>query len=170
MPLLWSPCRPTLGAKPSSLEALWLFIIVFPVYLGYPTAVYAEALAGSITVLAFTDSRWFPISQANSPEVKLTVYDLAAPKLAMANLNAQLKLPANPTLATAQAKDYLQSHQAELSKRILPTYEGLSKAINLGVSHYPALVFNGQAVIYGVTDIQEGLELYRNWQQGKPSP
>lgn len=149
---------------------LWLMVLAIPMTVCSSTAVYAQSLTEPLTVLAFTDSRRFPISQADSPEVKLTVYDLAAPKLAVANLNAQLKLPANPTLATAQAKDYLQSHQAELSKRILPTYEGLSKAINLGVSHYPALVFNGQAVIYGVTDIQEGLELYRNWQQGKPSP
>jgi integrating conjugative element protein (TIGR03757 family) len=169
MALLWPHCRHAFGLKPPSLEALWLLILVFRVYLGYPTAVYAEALAGPITVLAFTDSRRFPISQADNPEVKVTVYDLAAPKLAMANLNAQLKLPANPALASAQAKDYLQSHQAELSKRILPTYEGLGKAINLGVSHYPALVFNGQAVIYGVTDIQQGLELYLNWQQGQAS-
>jgi integrating conjugative element protein (TIGR03757 family) len=170
MALLWPHCRHAFGLKPPSLEALWLLIVVFPVYLGHSPGVSAEVLAGPITVLAFTDNRRFPISQADNPEVKVTVYDLAAPKLAMANLNAQLKLPANPALASAQAKDYLQSHQAELSKRILPTYEGLSKAINLGLSRYPALVFNGQAVIYGVTDIQQALALYRHWQQGQAAP
>lgn len=167
MACLGSQCRHALGFKPSLLDPLWLFILVFPVYLGHSPGVSADALAEPVTVLAFTDSRRFPMGQADSPGASVTVYDLAAPKLAMADLNAALKLPANPATAAALAKGYLQAHQAEFAGRILPAYEGLGKALNLGVSHYPALVFNGQAVIYGVTDIQQGLELYRHWQQGK---
>jgi len=159
-----------LALKPPLSAWFWLMVLAIPVYLGGSTAVYAQSLAEPLTVLAFTDSRRFPVSDADSPEVKVTVYDLAAPKLAMAQLNAQLHLPANPALATAMAKDYLQSHQAELAQRILPTYKGLTQAINLGISHYPALVFNGQAVIYGVTDVQEGLRIYRHWQQEKAQP
>ncbi len=144
----------------------WWMALAIPVTL----VVYADASAGPMKVLVFTDSRRFSISHTESPDASVTVYDLAAPKLAVADLNATLKLPTNPALATALAKEYLQSHQAELAGRILPTYEGLGKAIKLGVSHYPALVFNGQAVIYGVTDVQEGLRLYQNWQQGKTPP
>lgn len=144
--------------------------MVIPISLGYPHAMYADASAGTMKVMVFTDSRRFSISHMESTDANITIYDLAAPKLAVADLNAALKLPANPALATALAKEYLQSHQAELAGRILPTYVGLGKAINLGVSHYPALVFNDKAVIYGVTDIQEGLRLYQNWQQGKTPP
>jgi integrating conjugative element protein (TIGR03757 family) len=169
MAFFWPQCRHALGFSPSFPGWPWLLTFVFPLYLGYATAVYAETLAVPVTVLAFTDSRRFPMSQADSPGASVTVYDLAAPKLAMAQLNAALKLPANPATAAALAKGYLQAHQAEFAGRILPAYEGLGNAINLGVSHYPALVFNGQAVIYGVTDIQQGLELYRHWQQGQAS-
>lgn len=144
--------------------------MVIPISLGYPHAVYADASAGPMKVMVFTDSRRFSISHMDSTDVSVTVYDLAAPKLAVADLNAALKLPVNPEQAAAIAKNYLQNHQAELAGRILPTYEGLSKAIDLGVSQYPALVFNDKAVIYGVTDIQEGLRLYQNWQQGKAPP
>jgi len=157
----------SLALKPPLPAWFWLMILSIPVYLGGSTAVYADSLAEPLTVLAFTDSRRFPISPTDSPEVKVTVYDLAAPKRAMAQLNAQIRLPANPALATALAKDYLQTHQAELAQRLLPAYEGLSKAINLGISHYPALVFNNQAVIVGVTDIQQGLSIYHHWQQGQ---
>jgi integrating conjugative element protein (TIGR03757 family) len=168
MSFSWSVCRHSLGFKPPLLW--WWLVLAIPVILGGIPKIYAEALAEPITVLAFTDSRRFPIRQADSPEVNVTVYDLATPKLAMANLNAELKLPTNPALAIPLAKDYLQAHQAELAQRILPTYEGLGKAINLGISHYPALVFNGQAVIYGVTDVQQGLRLYQHWQQGVSPP
>lgn len=160
-------CAQSLALKSSLPEWQWLIILVLPIYLGYSTTVYAEALSGPITVLAFTDSRRFPIGHLDNPEVSVTIYDLAAPKLAMAQLNAEIKLPANPAQATTLAKDYLQQHQDGLAQRILPTYEGLGKAINLGLSHYPALVFNGQAVIYGITDIQEGLAIYQHWHQEK---
>jgi integrating conjugative element protein (TIGR03757 family) len=156
----------SIGLKRSLLAWLGLISFVLPVYLSNSTAVYAEP----ITVLAFTDNRRFPICHADSSEVKVTVYDLAAPQRAMAQLNAQIQLPANPALATALAKDYLQTHQAELAQRLLPTYEGLSKALNLGISHYPALVFNNLAVIVGVTDIQQGLAIYQNWQQEQAHP
>lgn len=149
---------------------LWLLVLAFPIILGSSTMVYADSLAEPLTVLAFTDSRRFPIIPTDSHEVNVTVYDLAAPKRAMARLNAHIRLPANPALATALAKDYLQTHQAELAQRLLPAYEGLSKAINLGISHYPALVINNQAVIVGVTDIQQGLIIYHHWQQGQTQP
>jgi integrating conjugative element protein (TIGR03757 family) len=141
--------------------------LIMVVSLAWSTGLLAEPLPEPITVLAFTDSRHYPLSHTDLPEVKVTVYDLAAPKLAMAKVNAELKLPANPALATQLAKDYLQAHQAELARKLLPTYAGLSQAVNLGLNQYPALVFNSQAVIIGVTDIQQGLAIYQQWRQGQ---
>lgn len=157
------------GQTPRFLAFCWLMRLVLSVNLATSPMANAVALSGPVTVLAFTDSRRYPISHYDSPEVELTIYDLAAPKLAMAELNATLQLPANPALAAALAKDYLQQHQAELAQRILPAYVGLGKAINLGISHFPALVFNGEAVIVGITDIQQGLAIYRDWLQGQAS-
>lgn len=42
---------------------------------------------------------------------------------------------------------------------------GLAKAVQYGVDRYPAIVFDGGAVIYGVTDIQEALVWYRQWRE-----
>lgn len=44
---------------------------------------------------------------------------------------------------------------------------GLAKAVQYGVDRYPAMVFDGGAVIYGVTDIHEALLRYRQWREGR---
>jgi integrating conjugative element protein (TIGR03757 family) len=139
--------------------------LIMAVSLACSTGLLAEPLPEPITVLAFTDSRHYALSHTDLPDVTVTVFNLAAPKLAMAKVNAELKLPANPALATQLAKDYLKAHEAELGQQLLPTYAGLSQAVNLGLNQYPALVFNNQAVVLGVTDIQQGLAIYQRWLQ-----
>ena len=33
------------------------------------------------------------------------------------------------------------------------------------LDRYPAIVFNGQAVVYGVTDVEDAFHRYRRWQE-----
>jgi integrating conjugative element protein (TIGR03757 family) len=42
---------------------------------------------------------------------------------------------------------------------------GLAKAVQYGVDRYPGIVFDRRAVIYGVTDLVEALDLYEAWQR-----
>lgn len=42
---------------------------------------------------------------------------------------------------------------------------GLAKAIQYGVDRHPAIVFDGLAVVYGVTDLVEALDRYEAWQR-----
>jgi integrating conjugative element protein (TIGR03757 family) len=159
MTLSLSSCRRSLRLRLPLPCGLFPLVLAIPVYLAHPPAV----LAGPLTVEAFTDSRRLPINNSGVPNVSVTVYDLSAPQRAIDELNAEIKLPANKETATAIAKAFLQSHQDKLVKRILPTYEGQTKAINYEISRYPALVFNGHAVIYGITDIKKGLAYYQHW-------
>ena len=41
---------------------------------------------------------------------------------------------------------------------------GLLNAAGYGIDRYPAIVFDGDAVVYGVTDMGEALRHYRLWQ------
>ena len=43
--------------------------------------------------------------------------------------------------------------------------KGLVQALQYGINRYPAIVFEGQAVVYGVTDIETGLRLYDHWME-----
>ena len=45
---------------------------------------------------------------------------------------------------------------------------GLLKAAEYGIDRYPAVVFDGDAVVYGVTDLDEALRHYREWQGRAP--
>ena len=42
---------------------------------------------------------------------------------------------------------------------------GLAKAMQYGVDRYPAIVFDGQAVVYGVTDVQTAITHYQTWRR-----
>lgn len=43
----------------------------------------------------------------------------------------------------------------------------LAKAVQLGVTKYPAIVFDGKLVVYGLTDLSIALKQYRSWQAGE---
>lgn len=47
------------------------------------------------------------------------------------------------------------------------TAMGLAKAVQYGIDRYPAIVFDGEVVIYGVTDIREALRQYQQWREGE---
>ena len=42
---------------------------------------------------------------------------------------------------------------------------GLTKAMQYGIDRYPAIVFDGEAVVYGVTDLADAMNRYRQWQE-----
>jgi len=44
---------------------------------------------------------------------------------------------------------------------------GLAKAMQYGVDRYPAIVFDGEVVIYGIADIREALHRYKQWREGR---
>jgi integrating conjugative element protein (TIGR03757 family) len=41
---------------------------------------------------------------------------------------------------------------------------GLAKAMQYGINRYPAIVFDGQAVVYGVTDLNAARAHYQTWR------
>ena len=44
---------------------------------------------------------------------------------------------------------------------------GLAKAVQYGVDRYPAIVVNGTAVLYGVTDLVEAVARYEAWREAR---
>ena len=77
-------------------------------------------------------------------------------------------LPADPDAAKAEALRRIQ-HLDEA--RMVPAKNaafGLAKAAQYGVDRYPAIVFDGRAVVYGVTDLVEALDRYEAWQREQP--
>jgi integrating conjugative element protein (TIGR03757 family) len=75
------------------------------------------------------------------------------------------RLPADPDAAKAEA---LRRIQRLDDARMAPAKNaaiGLAKAVQYGVDRYPAIVFDGRAVVYGVTDLVEALDRFEDWQR-----
>ncbi len=96
-------------------------------------------------------------------EMEYHVYELDGIQRVEAKLSQGLT--ADPTNAKRVVLQRFQQFQTEDRERMQRAAMGLAKAIQYGVDRYPAIVFDGQAVVYGVTDVQTALMDYRTWRQ-----
>lgn len=74
-------------------------------------------------------------------------------------------LPADPNTAKAEALRRFQHLDDTSMAPAKNAAFGLAKAVQYGVDRYPAIVFEGRAVVYGVTDLVEALNRYEAWQR-----
>ncbi len=73
-------------------------------------------------------------------------------------------LPRDPAQAKQAVLKRFQSMDADLSRQLENAAKGLAKALQYGIDRYPAIVFGGEAVIYGITDLGVATSHYRRWQ------
>lgn len=79
-----------------------------------------------------------------------------------ANLSDQLPTEPNVARRTAMARlGRVDPGQVEAAQRAA---SGLLKAAEYGIDRYPAVVFDGHAVVYGVTDLDEALRRFETRQ------
>jgi len=92
------------------------------------------------------------------------VYDLDAPRRLKATFGKNL--PANP----AAAERLVRQRLADMGDAALgQAYLGLIQALNYKLDRLPAVVFDeGVAVVYGTTDWEKALAVYRQWREGQP--
>ena len=76
-------------------------------------------------------------------------------------------LPANPEAAK---QTVLRRFQRKLSHELENASNGLVQAMQYGIDRYPAIVFDGNAVVYGITDVRAAIQRYRQWQTGEARP
>ena len=95
-------------------------------------------------------------------DVQLTVYDLDG----LARLNAILshQLPPQQAAARAMAAKRLGTLTERQQAELRATATGLLAAQRYRLTRYPAMVINGEAVIYGLTDPKEAVRQYRRWR------
>jgi integrating conjugative element protein (TIGR03757 family) len=102
-------------------------------------------------------------SHLQGPEI--TVYEIDGIQSAERDLS--LNLPAEPQQSKQIALQRIQNLDAQTRSRMQLAAQGLAKAMQYGVDRYPAVVFDGEAVVYGVTDLTVTLEQYQVWQTGR---
>ncbi len=74
-------------------------------------------------------------------------------------------LPANPK----QSKQFVLQRFQQLDKQSITAFQhtavGLAKAMQYGIDRYPAIVFGGEVVVYGLTDLSAATDHYQTWQE-----
>jgi len=76
-----------------------------------------------------------------------------------------IDMPADPVQSKQIALRRLQGMDDQTRMKMQSAAQGLAKAMQYGVDRYPAIVFDGQAVVYGVTDVRAALAHYRAWRR-----
>ena len=74
-------------------------------------------------------------------------------------------MPADPERSKRIALHRIQHMDDQSKTKMHMAAQGLAKAMQYGVDRYPAIVFDGQAVVYGVTDVETALAHYQKWRQ-----
>lgn len=69
-------------------------------------------------------------------------------------------LSAQPEQAKRQTLERLQHLPKETRTQLQNTAKGLVLAIELGIERYPAIVFDHEQVVYGVTDLSRAMQYY----------
>ena len=78
-----------------------------------------------------------------------------------------LNLPLEPQAAKKIALHRIENLDEQTRASMHAAATALAKAMQVGLDRYPAVVFDGEAVVYGVTDLTLALEQYRAWQTGR---
>lgn len=131
--------------------------------------VFANATDGIVQVEVFTTTDLNVVDEVESntkqysSDIDLQVYRLDGIQKIEAILSENL--PSDPESARRAVLERI-----ELNGRSTATMQraaiGLAKAIQYGINRYPAVVFNSEAVVYGVTNLKVALDQYWAWQTG----
>ena len=73
-------------------------------------------------------------------------------------------LPVDPEAAKQAVLHRFRRMDAQLSGELENAAKGLAQSMQYGIDRYPAIVFDGEAVVYGLTDVSAAIRLYRQWQ------
>ena len=135
-------------------------------------AVYAARAASEcpscIEVFTTSDSpitRDADLSRPSFGVTDLHIYELDGIQRIEAKLSEGLT--ADPEQSKHVVLQRFQQLHEDDRARMQRAAMGLAKAMQYGIDRYPAIVFDGDVGIYGVTDIGEALHRYQEWREGR---
>ncbi len=145
--------------------------LVLAVSLSLGDVAWAASKSGEpVRVEAFTGQN-LPMQavvrdNVQSESTTIEVYEIDGIDRFEAILSEQL--PTKPNAARRVALKRVSQVDAVRIEEPQRAAVGLVRAAEYGIDRFPAIVFGGHAVVYGVTDIGEALRHYRVWQGRAP--
>ncbi len=104
-------------------------------------------------------------SEATHAKTEVHVYELDGIQRVEAKLSQGLS--ADPEQSKQVVLQRFQQLHEDDHARMQRAAMGLAKTMQYGIDRYPAVVFDGEVAIYGVTDIDEALRRYQQWREGQ---
>jgi len=134
---------------------------------GLATADETQASPRSIEVFVAADTP--PVDGSPSLPAGTSVQIYALDGLERLEAHLSEGLSADADAAQAEALRRFRSFDAETRRELAQSAAGLARAVHYRLDRYPAIVLDGQAVIYGVTALEVALDHYRAWR-GRAGP
>lgn len=103
-------------------------------------------------------------SAPGRPTSDLQIYNLDGIQRIEANLSKDLS--ADPEQSKRIVLQRIQQLDQVSRAQMQRSAMGLAKAVQYGIDRYPAIVFDGQVVVYGLTDLEVAFQHYRAWRAG----
>lgn len=97
-----------------------------------------------------------------SSNYTVTVYEIDGLQFIERKLSHDL--PTDRGQSQHLAMQRLQRLEEPELRRMRGAAMGLAKAMQYGIDRTPAVVFDGETVVYGVTDVSAAVEAYEAWQ------
>jgi integrating conjugative element protein (TIGR03757 family) len=121
---------------------------------------------GPVRVEVFTghDLPIQAVRGADSPSASMTIEVYALDGIERFEATLSERLPTDRNAARRAAIARIPPPDSAEVDQVARAAVGLVRAAEYGIDRYPAIVFDGHAVVYGVTDIGEALRHYRVWQ------
>jgi len=111
----------------------------------------------------FTDSLHPIVVGVVTPSLHIRYYDLDAAPRFEAELSTGL--PSDPLAAERAARERLRTlGVTEFAARLATAFRGALLAHRYALVKYPAVVFDEEAVVYGVRDLSAALLRYERWR------
>jgi len=156
--------------KMQSIRWLVLVSVVLALFAGRVAQAAQHRAENPRLVEVFTTSH-SPITREPDPSqqgtgvIDLYVYELDGIQRIEAKLSEGLT--ADPEQAKRLAVQRIQQLDQVSRAQMQQAAIGVAKAAQYGVDRYPAIVFDDEAVIYGVMDLRDALQRYRQWREGR---
>jgi integrating conjugative element protein (TIGR03757 family) len=150
---------------PFSISHITVILLIAMSFSGYTDARGEDT---PMVIEVFTSAH-FPIRGSETSGVRknalgtVTHYDLDGIDQLQRTLSQAL--PNDPGQAKQLVLQRLQSMDAALNHRLENAGSGLLHAMHYGIDRTPAIVFDRQAVIYGVTELADAIEQYTQWRE-----
>ena len=121
-----------------------------------------------VEVFTTTDRgvQWEPLvgTKEDRQNIDLHIFELDGIQQSEARLSSNL--PADPNQSKQIALQRIQQLDEQESAAIQNAAVGLAKAMQYGIDRYPAIVFDAELVVYGLTDLSAAFDHYQTWREG----